>query len=109
MGFLDLFRGQPAVIEGTGEIAEGHARRAEVGDTQLVLCRVEGKLYALDASCPHEGGRISEGPLLDGKHAMCPLHNYRFDPRTGAAVGVVCGSAKTYRLREKGGDCEIRI
>lgn len=115
MGFLDLFRGKPALIEGTGEIAEGHAKRVELGDDhagtarQIVLCRVEGELYALDASCPHEGGRISGGPLLEGKHAMCPLHNYRFDPKTGAAVGGVCKSAKTYRVREKGGDCEIWI
>ncbi|MFN0008650.1 MAG: Rieske (2Fe-2S) protein [Planctomycetota bacterium] len=113
MGFLDLFRGQPALIEGTVEIAEGHARRVEIGDEdagtakQVVLCRVEGKLYALDAACPHEGGRIIGGPLLEGKHALCPLHNYRFDPRTGAAVGGLCENARTYRVREKGADCEI--
>jgi 3-phenylpropionate/trans-cinnamate dioxygenase ferredoxin subunit len=107
MGFLDLFRGQPAVIEGTTEIAEGHARKVELAGKQVVLCRVKGRLYALDAACPHEGGRISEGPLLDGKHAMCPLHNYRFDPRTGAAVGGVCEDAVTYRLREKDGSGEI--
>lgn len=113
MGFLDLFRGRPASIQGTGKLAEGHAKKVEFGDVlagtgkQIVLCRVKGKLYALDTKCPHEGGRISDGPLLEGHYAMCPLHNYRFDPRTGKAVGRVCNDAKTYRVREKDGDCEI--
>jgi nitrite reductase/ring-hydroxylating ferredoxin subunit len=113
MGFLDLFRGRPALIRGTGKLAEGQAKKVDLGDPlagtgkSVVLCRVEGKIYALDQRCPHEGGRIGEGPLVDGKLAMCPLHNFQFDPRTGKAVGRVCGDAKTYRIREKDGDSEI--
>lgn len=113
MGFLDLFRGRPAVIQGTSKLAEGHARKVDIGDTlagtgrSIVLCRVDGVLCALDSLCPHEGGRIGDGPLQGGKLAMCPLHNYQFDPRTGKAVGRVCKDAKTYRVREKDGDCEI--
>jgi nitrite reductase/ring-hydroxylating ferredoxin subunit len=115
MGLFDLFRGKPALIQGTGKLAEGHSKKVEFGDIvagtgkQVVVCRVDGGLYALDALCPHEGGRISDGPLMDGKHAMCPLHNYRFDPKTGQAVGRVCKDAKTYRVKEQGGDCEIWI
>ena len=113
MGFLDLFRGRPAVIQGTGKLPEGHAKKVDLGDPlagtgrTIVLCRVEGTLCALDALCPHEGGRISDGPLIGGRLAMCPLHNYQFDPKTGKAVGRVCNDAKTYRVREKDGDCEI--
>lgn len=113
MGLLDLFRGKPALIRGTGKLAEGQSKKVEFGDVlagtgkQVVLCRVEGKLYALDGLCPHEGGRISDGPLIEGKHAMCPLHNYKFDPRTGAEIGAMCKDAKTYKVREQGADCEI--
>jgi nitrite reductase/ring-hydroxylating ferredoxin subunit len=112
MSFLDLFRGRPIVIQGTGKIQEGHSKKVDIGDViaggkQIVLCRVGGELHALDALCPHEGGRISDGPLLQGKFAMCPLHNYQFDPKTGRAVDRVCKDAKKYRLREKDGDCEV--
>lgn len=115
MGFLDLFRGRPAMITGTGKLQEGHSKKVDLGDPlagtgkQIVLCRVEGKLYALDSRCPHEGGRISDGPLLEGKHAMCPLHNYKFDPRTGKSVDRACNDAKTYRVKENGQDCEIWV
>ena len=45
--------------------------------------------------------------LVEGKYAMCPLHNYKFDPRSGRAVEVVCADAKRYAVREKDGDAEL--
>lgn len=110
---LQLLRGRGQVIKGTGKLPEGEARKVDLGDvvaggTQVILCRMQGELYALDAVCPHgEGGRIAPGPLIDGKYVRCPLHAYKFDPKTGANVGALCANAKTYRVREKDGDCEI--
>ena len=113
MGFLDLFRGKPALVKGTGKLPEGQSKKVEFGDIlagtgkQIVLCRVEGELYAIDTLCPHEGGRIMDGPLVEGKLAMCPLHNYKFDPRTGQSVEVTCKSATRYRVVETNGDAEL--
>lgn len=110
---MGLFGGRPVVVKGTGALEDGHAKKIEIGDVlagtgvELVLCRVGGELFALDAHCPHEGGRITEGPLADGVHAVCPLHNYRFDPRTGEPWRPLCRKAKTYRVREKDGDAEL--
>lgn len=111
--FFGLFGRKPALIQGAGKLAEGQSKRVEFGDPlaggkEIVLCRVGGVLRALDRRCPHEaGGRIADGPLLEGKYAMCPLHGFKFDPATGRAVGVPCSDAKTYKVREVGGDCEI--
>lgn len=107
-----VLRGRSTVIQGTGKLPEGQAKCVDLGDPMaggksLVLARTGGKLYALDRRCPHEGGRISGGPLIEGKHVLCPLHNYRFDPVTGKAVGVSCPDARTYKLEEKQGDCEV--
>jgi nitrite reductase/ring-hydroxylating ferredoxin subunit len=109
---LDLLRGKPAIVRGTGKLAEGHAKKVDLGDplaggTTVVLCRVGGELHALDARCPHEGGRIADGPLHEGRLALCPLHNYLFDPRTGAVERGACGKATVYRVRERGGDAEV--
>ncbi|MDP6988826.1 MAG: Rieske 2Fe-2S domain-containing protein [Planctomycetota bacterium] len=108
-----LFRGKPTIIEGTAALEEGTARRVEIGDTlagtgvELILCRVDGEVSALDARCPHEGGRIVPGPLVEGRYALCPLHNYRFEPATGKARDVICRKARTYRVRESGDACEV--
>jgi nitrite reductase/ring-hydroxylating ferredoxin subunit len=45
--------------------------------------------------------------LREGRYVVCPLHNYKFDPETGRALGVACKDARTYRVSEQGRDCEI--
>ena len=111
---LRLFRRPPVLIPGTSALAEGEARKVDIGDPmadgkQILLCRIDGEVHAIDTYCPHEGGRIAAGPLTDGKLAVCPLHSYRFDPKTGKPVGVVCAPVKTYRARESGGETEVGI
>ena len=111
---LSAFRGKPALIKGAGRLEEGQSKRIELGDVlaggvAVILCRVDGELLALDDRCPHEEGRIVAGPLAQGRYAVCPLHNYRFDPRTGAAENASCKKARTYRVREVGGDAEVWV
>ena len=109
-----LFRGRSIVVAGVDKLPEGHSRKIDIGDplaggTQVVLCRVEGELHALDVLCPHAGGRISDGPLMQGKYAICPLHNYMFDPRTGKVVRGSCKDAKRYKVVEKDGKAELWV
>lgn len=109
-----LLKGRTVMVPDSAKLAEGEARTVDIGDphaggTQIVLCRVEGKIYALDSLCPHEGGRLAPGPLMEGRYAICPLHSYRFDPKNGKAVGVSCRSAKTFRVKERGGNCEVWV
>jgi len=104
---------KPVLVQGTDKLPEGVSKIVSLGDPlaggkELVLCRSGGRLHALDRHCPHnEGGRFVDGPLLEGKYVMCPLHNYKFEPQTGRAVGVACPAAKVYRVRERDGDSEI--
>jgi len=107
-----LVGGRPVLIQGAARLAEGQARCVALGDPlaggkEIVLVRRDGRLLALDRLCPHEGGRMADGPLLEGRYVVCPLHNYRFDPQTGRAVGVACKSARVYKVREVGADCEV--
>jgi len=104
IGFL---RRPPATIQGSSELPEGEARHFAAGAGEIVLCRRAGKLYALDARCPHEGGRLIGGPLVEGRYVTCPLHKYKFDPANGQAIGVACKKARTYRVVERGADCEV--
>ncbi len=111
---LSAFRGKPALIKGAGRLEEGQSKRVELGDTlaggvAVILCRVDGELLALDDRCPHDDGRIIGGPLVDGKFAVCPLHNYQFDPKNGAAKNNACKKARTYKVREADGDAEVWI
>lgn len=107
-----MFGRKPVVIQGAGQLAEGQSKRVAIGDpladgVEIILGRVDGKLCALDRYCPHEGGRLIDGPLAEGRYMVCPLHNYKFDPLTGRAIGVPCDNAKTYKVRERDGNAEL--
>ena len=88
-------------IPGVARLAEGEAKKILVPEgngrapREVVLARLEGRLCALDSLCPHEGGRLAEGPLWEGRFVYCPLHLYRFDPGTGRAVEVECARARS--------------
>jgi 3-phenylpropionate/trans-cinnamate dioxygenase ferredoxin component len=65
------------------EIPEGESRIYDVEGTLVVICRVEGRLYAVEDRCTHDDGPLGEG-YLDGFEIECPRHGARFDVRTGA-------------------------
>lgn len=104
---------KPTLVQGTSKLPEGESKVIALGDpmaggTEIVLCRRDGKIHALDRNCPHnKGGKLVDGPLQGGKYVMCPLHNYKFDPATGAEASGGCSNAKLYRTREKGDDTEV--
>ncbi len=102
-------------IPGAANIREGEARKVllqraeDEPPIEVALCRVEGRLFAVDSLCPHEGGRISAGPLVEGRYLSCPLHLYKFDPASGAAIDVPCPPARTYSVREVDGVVEVTV
>lgn len=64
------------------ELSAGNARTADVGNMQLAVFNVDGKFYALENSCPHQGGPLAEG-FVEGKCVTCPWHGWEFDVTTG--------------------------
>jgi 3-phenylpropionate/trans-cinnamate dioxygenase ferredoxin subunit len=51
-------------------------------------------LYAFSATCPHAGAPLCAGFIDARGKIACPLHGYRFDPRTGHNT-----SSEGYKLR----------
>jgi nitrite reductase/ring-hydroxylating ferredoxin subunit len=66
-------------------IPDESVRKADAGGVALALVKTGGVLYALDDSCPHAGGPLSEGTLENGT-LRCPWHERHFDPKTGECV-----------------------
>jgi nitrite reductase (NADH) small subunit len=46
--------------------------------------------FAIDDSCPHKGGPLSEG-IVHGTSVTCPLHAWVFSLETGMAQGGMKG------------------
>jgi 3-phenylpropionate/trans-cinnamate dioxygenase ferredoxin subunit len=67
------------------EIAPGTARRVEAAGVEVLLCNVDGSIYAIEDVCTHDGGPLDQG-TLDGNCVVCPRHGAAFDVRSGAAL-----------------------
>ena len=60
------------------------------------------EVYALNNSCPHKGGPLSEG-IVHGASVTCPLHNWVFSLESGEAQGADSGRVETYPARVENG------
>jgi nitrite reductase/ring-hydroxylating ferredoxin subunit/thiamine pyrophosphate-dependent acetolactate synthase large subunit-like protein len=67
-----------------GELGEGQVRRVACGAEEICLTRFEGRITAMGNACPHQGGPLGEGQIVDG-HLRCPRHGWDFHPHTGRA------------------------
>jgi len=66
------------------DLKEGSLLRVDVEGKPIVLAMVQGKVYAIDAVCSHEGGPLEDGSL-EGYELKCPWHQGIFDIRTAKA------------------------
>ena len=72
-------------------IPAGQGRVYEVEGERIAVFRTRGgDVYAVQAECPHRGGPLADG-LLGGTTLICPLHSWKFDIKTGAALFGDCG------------------
>jgi nitrite reductase/ring-hydroxylating ferredoxin subunit len=69
------------------DLAEGGLTATREGDNEILLAKVDGKIYAIDNACGHLAYPLSEG-RLDGHVVTCIWHFAQFDVRTGAVVSA---------------------
>lgn len=96
-------------IAKAGELREGTMRRYDVAGRRILLANVAGRYYAVDDSCTHEDASLSTG-VLKGELVKCPLHNSRFNLRTGEVLEEPAEAPlRTYPVREEGGRILIGV
>lgn len=90
------------------DLQDGGLLKVDVFGKSVVLSKVTGKIYALDAMCSHEGGPLEEG-TLDGFEIECPWHYSRFDIRTGEVTNPPAESAQlAYEVKCEGDNIFVK-
>lgn len=80
-----------------------------VGGRELALFKVAGAVYAIDNLCTHGHARLCEG-FVDDFDVECPLHQGRFDLRTGEATcGPAIDPVRSYPIRIEGGRVLLQL
>lgn len=95
---------------GAEDIAvEDVIRFDHAGKTYAVYRSPDNAYFATDGLCTHEQIHLADGLVMDDI-IECPMHNGRFDYRTGQAKGApVCVDLKTYKVRLDNGRVLIEI
>ena len=91
------------------EVPPGQAKLISAGGMEIALFNVGGTFYAIENSCTHVGGPLSEG-MLQESEVECPWHGARFDVKTGKVLAPPAASDVTsYKVRVNGSDIEIEV
>lgn len=69
-------------VAAVADCPPGNSLEVVAGDRVLALFNVGGTFHVLDGVCPHQGGPLGKGKLVDGI-VTCPWHGWQFDVRTG--------------------------
>ena len=67
------------------DLREGAPRLVKVGDSDVLLVRVGGTVFAVGNKCTHYECALNEGAFF-GKVVVCKCHDARFDVTTGRVL-----------------------
>ncbi|MEI6241117.1 MAG: Rieske 2Fe-2S domain-containing protein [Planctomycetia bacterium] len=96
-------------VADVSEIPDPGKTLVDVDGDMVALFHVEGRFYALDDVCTHDGGPLADGELRDHKIA-CPRHGAKFDIRTGAALTMPAVRAtRAHDVKVEGDGVFVRL
>jgi nitrite reductase/ring-hydroxylating ferredoxin subunit len=74
----------------------------------VILIRMGTNVYAIGATCTHDGGPLNEGEL-QGEAVQCPWHGSRFNVKTGRVLtGPATVAEPRYDARVRDGYVEVK-
>ncbi len=92
-----------------GSISEGEGTTVTVGEKLLAVFLHQGKYYAIDDLCPHQGASLGAGYLDEEGAVTCPWHAWRFSVCDGTWCDNPRLKVDTYELRIEGDEIQVRM
>jgi nitrite reductase/ring-hydroxylating ferredoxin subunit len=80
------------------DLWEGEVCGVNLGGVDVVLCNVDGELFAYEDRCPHLANPLSDGALQQNT-LRCAAHEWEFDARTGQGVNPQTARLKPFPVR----------
>ena len=79
------------------------------GGREVAIYSVDGAVYATDNICTHGHARLCDG-FMDGHEIECPLHQGKFDVRSGKAMcEPLTEDIQAYQVKVEDGSVYIEI
>src|SRR5687767_10027468 len=91
----------------TSEVPPGQMKEVDLNGRSVLLVNVDGRFFAIEATCTHRGGPLAEGEL-HGQIVSCPWHRGGFDVQTGQPVQLpTTEPVTTFRVRVSGSAIQV--
>jgi 3-phenylpropionate/trans-cinnamate dioxygenase ferredoxin component len=89
------------------DITEGGQLPVSIKGRRLLICRSDGRLFAIGSQCSHDQEDLGGGTIRKCT-IVCPHHGARFNLETGEPYGPPAfGPIRTYRLKTE--DSKISV
>ncbi len=96
-------------VASLSELPRGSTKSIDIDGVPIMLCNVEGELYAVHDECTHERYPLSDG-TLQGHAVTCSLHGARFDVRSGEVLALPAyEELETYEVGIDGEDVLVAL
>lgn len=87
----------------TDDVPQDDVIGLSVAGRDIALYSVEGAIFATDNLCTHGNARLCDG-FLEGYEIECPLHQGKFDVRSGQPTcAPVTEAVRSYPVKIEGG------
>lgn len=91
------------IYAGTKEEIKTRAiTKVHTGTHWAALHVFQGKIYAIDDSCPHRGASLAESTPEEDGFVVCWHHNWEFHLQTGQGRHSFMGCVARYAVKEEG-------
>lgn len=91
-----------------GQFADGGLHTVSIERQRVVVARLNGRLFAFAALCPHAQGPM-ERSEIEGAIVSCPLHAWRFDLENGGRELHGYRSLATYPVQVNDGEVLVDV
>ena len=99
--------GRQIKVAETNEVPPGTAKAFDLEGRAVALFNIDGTYYAIDETCTHRGGPLSEG-MVEGTTVTCPLHGATYDVTTGNVLGPPASEGVAhYNVQVDGNDIKV--
>ncbi len=99
--------GQLIKIAETNEVPPGTAKAVDLEGRPVALFNIDGTYHAIDDTCTHRGGPLSEG-AVEGTTVTCPWHGATYDVTSGNVLGPPAPEGVAhYNVQVDGNDIKV--
>jgi nitrite reductase/ring-hydroxylating ferredoxin subunit len=71
----------------SGEVPNNSMKVITIQGSNILVCRSNNRLFALDNSCPHRGASLSKSEIK-GTRIICYMHDFEYDLISGKLLHI---------------------